>query len=462
MPNLRPVKPSLSPGNSDEKLRSARLRLIAEILGNLRSIGMTLICAVVVSIVILYVSEDILDRTIVIKNIAVPDQLQKLGYTSDTVVERLLSDIGTIRESNKFNKILPDLSSTLASPDITIPSIGISLRSLVWPGRHGDVVGELVKHPHSTGKSPPNDDIYELYLTSSDQHQKVSSSDLDDLFMQGAKTILGMVDMFSLAAYLEHRDHDKTVDLVHELLQSGISDGDRKWVYILWGNILVDDSAFDEALDKFNRAKQIDPNLVLAWNGIGIVYEGKGDFPDALKAYTRATAADPKSAYPWNGWGDILLRLNDLDGAIEKYKMSTTLLPQSFTPWMGWGDALVLKGEYEEAIEKYRDAITIDSDAITQWSAWSPWIGWGTALCLLNNTAEAVGKYEQALHLRPGGKFHPPITPDLPMFSNLRMAIADLRSKQDHPGSRCIPIRELVPRSQFVPGALSPPLERRE
>jgi hypothetical protein len=126
--------------------------LIAETLGNLRSIGITVIFVAVASIMTLYVGRDILGRTIVIKNIVVPEQLQKLGYTGDTVIQRLLAEIDSIRESNKFGKTLTPLSSTLASPDIIVPKTGISLRSLVALGRHGDIVGEIVVRPQSAAR----------------------------------------------------------------------------------------------------------------------------------------------------------------------------------------------------------------------------------------------------------------------------------------------------------------------
>ena len=50
-----------------------------------------------------------------------------------------------------------------------------------------------------------------------------------------------------------------------------------------------------EALFRFQRARQLDPNLPRVLNNLAVAYEAVGDFDRALKHYKMALAADPSN-----------------------------------------------------------------------------------------------------------------------------------------------------------------------
>ena len=50
-----------------------------------------------------------------------------------------------------------------------------------------------------------------------------------------------------------------------------------------------------EALFRFQRARQLDPNLPRVLNNLAVAYEAVGDFDRALEHYKMALAADPSN-----------------------------------------------------------------------------------------------------------------------------------------------------------------------
>lgn len=52
-----------------------------------------------------------------------------------------------------------------------------------------------------------------------------------------------------------------------------------------------------EAVQRFERATEIDPSYAPAWNNLGIALEQQGDLEDAERAYARARTLDPDNQY---------------------------------------------------------------------------------------------------------------------------------------------------------------------
>jgi tetratricopeptide (TPR) repeat protein len=57
-----------------------------------------------------------------------------------------------------------------------------------------------------------------------------------------------------------------------------------------------DAGALDEALTWYLRAVEIDPQLVAAWEGAGLIYENKVDWPAAIAVYEKAIEAVPHNS----------------------------------------------------------------------------------------------------------------------------------------------------------------------
>ena len=81
------------------------------------------------------------------------------------------------------------------------------------------------------------------------------------------------------------------------------------------GNVYDDLGEYQKALLAFDRAIEIDPNIAAPWDGKGVVYDNLGEYQKALQAYDRAIEIDPNFTYPWNGKGNVYNTLENISQA---------------------------------------------------------------------------------------------------------------------------------------------------
>ncbi len=110
---------------------------------------------------------------------------------------------------------------------------------------------------------------------------------------------------------------------------------------------------FDEAIGKFEKAVELDPDAANAWNGLGWAQLNSGQTKAAVKSFTKCVAAEPKHPAGLNGMGQSLLALRDYERA-EKYLLKAA--PQAPAAWYGLGRLYLLTGKYAAAQKWLRKA----------------------------------------------------------------------------------------------------------
>lgn len=98
------------------------------------------------------------------------------------------------------------------------------------------------------------------------------------------------------------RDLHFTLAMLALVVLSGCSSGRRldltKSSTQLWVGVrAARDNLWREALFRFQRAVQIDPENALALNNLAVAYEGIGEFEKARQAYTEALRLDRSNQY---------------------------------------------------------------------------------------------------------------------------------------------------------------------
>ncbi|NJL41202.1 MAG: tetratricopeptide repeat protein [Leptolyngbyaceae cyanobacterium SM1_4_3] len=86
---------------------------------------------------------------------------------------------------------------------------------------------------------------------------------------------------------------------------------------------------YSQALQCFDQALKLDPNLTDAWNGRGAALKKLGNFPEALAAYDRALQLDPNSYKAWCNKGLLLEDLKDYSNAVTCYETALKLQPNA-------------------------------------------------------------------------------------------------------------------------------------
>lgn len=65
--------------------------------------------------------------------------------------------------------------------------------------------------------------------------------------------------------------------------------------HVEFGIKVAQNGLWKEAIYRWERAVEIDPEYAQAWNNLGIGYEQDGRFDEALAAYEKALKLDPKN-----------------------------------------------------------------------------------------------------------------------------------------------------------------------
>jgi TolB-like protein/Tfp pilus assembly protein PilF len=120
-------------------------------------------------------------------------------------------------------------------------------------------------------------------------------------------------------------------------------------------------TAFDEAIDLYEKSLTIDPNLAAAWDGLSGIYANQAGFglrsaeksyADAREAAERALAIDPNYAPAYAGLGWIAMMYDrDLETAARHFERATNLAPSNTDILANAAVLAILLGRMETAID---------------------------------------------------------------------------------------------------------------
>lgn len=133
-------------------------------------------------------------------------------------------------------------------------------------------------------------------------------------------------------------------------------------IYNMQGAIYSKFKQFDESIESYTRALELQPNWADAYNNMGCVQRQKGDLDDAIKSFTHALKLNIEYAEAYYNLGNAQTEKGDIDSAIDNFQQALKVNPTSFKVCCDLGDRLFQKKHYAEAIENYKKALTIKPD----------------------------------------------------------------------------------------------------
>jgi len=173
-----------------------------------------------------------------------------------------------------------------------------------------------------------------------------------------------------------------------------VSDND----VITWtakGNALYYQAKYDEALQAYEKAIELDPNSANAWTGKGNALAYLARYDESLQAYEKAIELNPNFSYAWTGKGTALAYLAKYDEALQAYEKAIELDPNFANAWQGKGNALYMQNRNDEALQAYEKAIELDPNSANAWT------GKGCVLDCLARYDEAIKCQDEAIRLNP-------------------------------------------------------------
>ena len=172
----------------------------------------------------------------------------------------------------------------------------------------------------------------------------------------------------------------------------------------------------ETALQKFQKAIDIQPKQARSWKGRGDALYRLERFPEALSAYEEAIQLNPNNSQAWKGRGDALYRLERFTAALAAYEKALKLEPANAATLNRKGRALYKLELYQPAFIAQEEAIAIDPNNAQYLS------DYGTSLI-------GLGKYEDALAAYNKAQVIEPLDPQL--WQNKALALQYLRRPQE-------------------------------
>jgi Flp pilus assembly protein TadD len=149
------------------------------------------------------------------------------------------------------------------------------------------------------------------------------------------------------------------------------------------------------AIEYFETAVRIQPNLPHTLNDLGRVLLGRGQVDEAVTRLQRAVSLDPDFADARYNFGYGLLAEGRVGEALDQFQAQVNLQPADFKAQNNMGTILLQNGLAADAIPYLQKAIAINPiDA-------DPHYLLGNALFRTRKIQDSISQYEQAVHLSP-------------------------------------------------------------
>jgi tetratricopeptide (TPR) repeat protein len=116
---------------------------------------------------------------------------------------------------------------------------------------------------------------------------------------------------------------------------------------------------FDQALNDFSRAIQLEPGNASLFRERGRVYGEKGDFNRAILDFNQAVRLNPNFAEAFNNRGTIFSNMRDFDRAIADFTQSIQLNPSYAEAYFNRGSAFYEISDYDRALADFEIVLLI-------------------------------------------------------------------------------------------------------
>jgi len=133
----------------------------------------------------------------------------------------------------------------------------------------------------------------------------------------------------------------------------------EKCLHFELGSYHRDKNMFNQAIEEYHKALDLDPNYGEAMNFLAYTYSDIEDFEKAIEYFEKYASISPGDANPIDSMGEVYFRMGKLDEAIAKYKEALEVKPDLYFTFSSIGYIYALKENYPEALKWINQEINI-------------------------------------------------------------------------------------------------------
>ncbi len=126
------------------------------------------------------------------------------------------------------------------------------------------------------------------------------------------------------------------------------------------GEVYLREGKVDEAIDDFNTAVKLQPELAAAYNNRGVAHSKKGEIDKALNNYNAAVRLNPEFAEVYNNLGNVYDDKDDFDKAIVNFNTAIKFKSDFVDAYVNRGVAYGKRDEFNKAVNDFTTAINLD------------------------------------------------------------------------------------------------------
>ncbi|MFZ1322911.1 MAG: tetratricopeptide repeat protein [Ignavibacteria bacterium] len=327
-----------------------------------------MIIIAVIIVICIFVYKEFNKDKVVIEVFQVPMDLEKQNITGQAVVNKLLDNIVKIESQADTSFPLLDFNPVMydAQMEIVIPGSGISINSLI---RHvKNFLGK--KQIKITGEIVLSDKKINLTTRIVGEPSMTFTGDLntiDSLIYESAKYIILYTQPYMLAYYYYYSygsDHLNT-KLAMDMINHSIThppETDDVMAYTLYGYILSDQEKYEESINMYENALEIDPNFTDAISGWAYSLFEMNKFEESEEMYKKALKTDPDDSYTYYYYAMLKEKTKSFSEADSLYKKAVSLDANNFEAANDYSNFLISQNRISDAKISLKNILRIRPD----------------------------------------------------------------------------------------------------
>ena len=167
---------------------------------------------------------------------------------------------------------------------------------------------------------------------------------------------------------------------------------------IITGELVAAIGKYDDAIESFTLAIQMDPSFAPAYSKRGLAYYNKREYAQSISDFTKAIDLErrpPNLARDYYNRGNAHYGMSSFDYAIIDYNLALRLDPNLALVYLNRGNAYGIKKDYNRAISDYSQAIRLDPNLT------SAYFNRGVTYYSNNEIDKAIADWEALLRIDP-------------------------------------------------------------
>lgn len=153
---------------------------------------------------------------------------------------------------------------------------------------------------------------------------------------------------------------------------------------------------YQDALDYYNRAKNLDKTRFFAWFDIGNLQTHQGNYKEAIYAFEQAYKIRPDYAGGWVNYGFSYSELGKEKEAIDVYSKGIKAMPKEALLYNNRGFGYLTLKQYDKAFSDLQKAISLDPEVVMSHVSIAEYY------VEIKNADEAIKKAKESLAMKNG------------------------------------------------------------